>query len=455
MERDDQLIANPRGLFGRKVIYTSASEITAGNLMEELNRALVVHNVNRAQIAYLYNYYKGKQPILHRVKTYRPEIKNTIVENHAQEIVSFKTGYLLGEPCTYVRRGDDDTVSDKVKRLNEFMFSSDKASCDRELADWFHICGTSYRMELPSRDEGVEIETLDPRYVFVVYNGGFGKHPVMGVTYLFERGGGAVYSIYTPDCYYEVRGGAITAENPHTLGCVPIIEYPANTARLGAFEIVLPLLDGLNNAMSNRMDGLEQFVQSFIKFINCDIDEDKFIALKDLGAIKVKSTDGQQADVEIVTSELNQTQVQVLVSYMYDQVLSICGVPSTTSGGASTSDTGSAVILRDGWQQAEARARDTELMFKRAEKRFLRLSLNILSVTDGLSLKLSDIDIKFTRRQHDNLLSKAQSLQAMLASGISPEVSIAQCGLFNDPQDVYAQSKDFLEKWKPQPADDK
>lgn len=34
---------------------------------------------------------------------------------------------------------------------------------------------------------------------------------------------------------------------------IPIFEYPANNARLGSFEIVLPLLDTINNIESNRM----------------------------------------------------------------------------------------------------------------------------------------------------------------------------------------------------------
>ena len=36
-----------------------------------------------------------------------------------------------------------------INRLNEYVFAEDKAAKDKELADWFHICGTSYRMVLP------------------------------------------------------------------------------------------------------------------------------------------------------------------------------------------------------------------------------------------------------------------------------------------------------------------
>lgn len=454
MEVNEQYRVDPSKLCGRRPIYTDAISINASNVVEKLNRALVVHNANRAEIRYLYDYYRGKQSILQRTKEVRPEICNKIVENHAQEIVSFKTGYLLGEPCTYVRRGDDDQASSEVKKLNEVMFSAGKAACDRELADWLHICGVGYRMVLPVKGGAVELDCMNPHYTFVVRNGGFGKRPVMGVHYLYRRGRCPLYCVYTVNRYFEIENGKIIRDKPHSLGSIPIIEYQANTARLGAFEIVLPLLDALNNATSNRMDGVEQFVQSFVKFINCDIDKETFRELQQMGAIKVKSVDGQTADVDIVTNELNQQQTQVLVDYLYNQVLAICGLPATQNGGSSTSDTGAAVILRDGWQQAEARARDTEMMFKKSERDFLALTVRILRDKMELSLELSDVDVKFTRRQHDNLLVKSQSLQNMLEAGISPEVAIAQCGLFNDPQDVYAQSKEYLKKWKPSPTGD-
>ena len=52
---------------------------------------------------------------------------------------------------------------------------------------------------------------------------------------------------------------------------IPIIEYPINSARLGAFEIVLSVLDAINTVQSNRLDGIEQFVQSLIVLINSEI----------------------------------------------------------------------------------------------------------------------------------------------------------------------------------------
>jgi len=440
-------------LFGREVLYSAESEITAGNLIDVLNKVLPIHNQNSLEIDYLYKYYRGRQPILDRQKQIRPEICNKIVENHAYEIVDFKKGYVFGEPVQYVRRGEG-IEENKIPLLNNYMFMADKAQKDKELAEWFYICGTAYRMVLPGDNEDVpfEIDTLDPRYTFVVYNNGFGKRPLMaGKCVITKTPAGEekeLYSIYTPTTYFEVMDNEIIKNEPHALGYIPIIEYPANMSRLGAFEIVLPLLDALNNTISNRMDGIEQFIQSFMKFVNCDIDEETFLALKELGALKVKSDSTNPADVDIISQELDQSQTQITKDDIYRTILIICGMPDRHQNARSTSDTGSAVLLRDGWSAAEARARDTELIFKSSEKQFLKVVLRILKDVSGIDIKLSEIDIKFTRNKTDNLLVKTQGLQNMLEAGIHPQIAITTCGLFSDPEQVYIDSQEYLEKWR-------
>lgn len=438
--------------YGRKIIYTAEKEITSANVVEVVTKEMYDHRKNSNDIDYLYKYFRGKTPIVDRKKVVRPEINNKINENHAQEVVNFKVGYLLAEPCTYVRRGEDDAVSDDINALNNFMYTEDKPSFDRELAEWFEVCGVAYRMILPDREERdespFELDVLDPRYTFRIYHSGFGRKPLCSVMVQRDTNGGERLIVYTPKMYFEIQNGKITKRRGHRLGQIPIIEYRANNSLMGAFEPVLDIMDALNRLTSNRLDGVEQFIQSVMVFVNCDIDREKLEELKELGAVKIKSFDGNMARVEILTSELNQTQTQVLVDYLYAQLLAKTGLPSTTKGGASTSDTGSAVLLRDGWQQAETRARDTETMFIKAEKEFLKLALYICKDIRGLDLRLSDVNIKFTRHITDNALVKTQALLNMLTAGVAPLVAISHCGMFHDPADVYAQSKEYLEKWK-------
>ena len=455
-----------RTMYGRRVITTDVTEITAENVVKVLEEAMKLHEKNRSEIEYLWKYYKGEQPILQRNKTVRPEICNRIVENRANEIVSFKVGYLCGEPIQYVGRNSDETITSGVGTLNEYMFLVDKPALDQEVVEWGMICGTAYRMVLAndsynadSDDAPFEMYTLDPRDSFVVYSNDVKRRRMLGVKYNTDEFGQKTFSAYSDKEYFLIKDGNVEEVKPHALGAVNIYEYPANNSRLGSFEIVLPLLDAINNIESNRMDGIEQFIQAFVKFINCDISAEDFMAMRELGGIKVKSVDGQPADVDIVSNELDQQQTQTLKEDIYKAILSICGLPSMSDGNTSDSSNNGAVILKNGWQGAETRAKDSEMMFKRSEKEVLRLVLKLCDDLADLKLKLKDIDMKFTRRNYDNIQSKSQVLVSMLQQPkVHPLLAFTHCGLFSDPESAYTMSNAYYEeqmaKWEPVEVDE-
>lgn len=452
-ETKTKALSETRIMNGRRVIKSSVTSITEDNVWDVLFHALETHSLNRSEIDYLWKYYKGDQPIRHRIKDTRPEICNKIVENRANEIVSFKVGYLCGEPIQYVSRNGGEEIVNAINTLNEFMFAEDKAAQDQELVEWQMICGTAFRLVLPddsgNEDEApFELHTLDPRDTFVVYSNEIGNKPLMAVKYCTDENNVTRYSIYTDNYYYLIEDGIVNNDKskPHALDMIPIFEYPANNARLGSFEIVLPLLDAINNIDSNRLDGMEQIVQAFIKFINCDITKEEYEEFLQLGAIKVKSVDGQAADVGVVTSELNQTQTQTLKEDIYSAILTICGMPNR-NGGSSTSDTGSAVLLRDGWSDAEARAKDSENVFKRSEKKMLKLVLRICRDLADLNLFLKDIDMKFTRRNYEAIQSKSQVLISMLQEPkIHPQLAFQHSGMFSDSESAYTMSMKYYEE---------
>ena len=294
-----------------------------------------------------------------------------------------------------------------------------------------------------------EMYTLDPRDTFVVYSNDIGNKPLMAVKYSKDENEVVHYSVYTENYYWLIDGDIINqAESKsHALDMIPIFEYPANNARLGSFEIVLPLLDAINNVESNRMDGVEQFIQAFWKFIGCHIDKEKFKEFLEAGAILIPPNDnGGNIDVDLVVKELNQGQTQTLKDDLYNAVLTICGMPNR-NGGSSTSDTGAAVLLRDGWSLAEARAKDSEHMFKKAEKKMLKLVLRICRDLGNIDLRLKDIELQFTRRNYENIQSKSQVLVSMLQQPkIHPLLAFQHSGLFVDPERAYTLSMNYYEE---------
>lgn len=438
-----------RGNFGRKIIYSSAEQINADNIVEELGKALAIHWQNRREINYLDRYYRGDQPILYRQKVVRPEINNRTVENHALEIVRFMTAQNFGEPVQYVSRKDDENITKMVDDLNDLMSTIDKSAYDIELGEWQSICGTAYRFVWVEGvdDTPFEINTLNPKDVFIVYSSRNGNKPLMSVQQIRTTEGRNRYICYTDKWYYEIENSKIDITKTKVNGFfkIPVIEYPNNSRRLSDIEIVITMLDTLNKIQANRIDGIEQFVQAFMKFVNCDIDENKFLEMCQLGAIKVKAQQGVQADVSMITSELKQDQTQIAKDDVYKNILIIEGMPNReqNTGG----DTGQAVYLRNGWDFAEQRAKLDEPIFVRSEKQFLRIALYTLNTlgSSSIKLKLQDIDVKVTRNKTDNMLVKAQALIYLLEKGIHPKIAIKTCDLWGDPEKVYVQSKEYLD----------
>ena len=440
------------GLHGRRKIFTDKKSITPENVVGVVGKALGYHWKNRMEEQYLLDYFRGKQDIRLKEKQVRPEINNKVMVNRANEIVTFKTAYLLGEPVQYVSNGGEDRVSAQVNTLNEFMRAESKDTKDKEIADWMHICGVGVRMVLPDEEgeeEGspVSIYTLDPREAFVIYHSGVGHKRLAGVLRQRDEEGIWYSCVYTRDWYYEIKNGKITKQDARTVPYIPIVEYPNNESRMGAFEVVVPILNAINTIESNRVDSVQDFVNAYDVFQNCEIDDDAYKALSAGGmAIQIKGVPGMEAKVYRIASELNQTNTQTLVDDLYDTAMTICGMPNR-NGGSSTSDTGTAVIYRDGFAEAESRAKDTEKTFIRSERDFLRIVLYICRETGDLNLELKDIKPEFTRKNLSNVQSKVQVLCEMLNnSKIHPKLAFQTCGVFGDSEEAYRISQEFYEE---------
>lgn len=446
-------------LNGRLKIFTDFRKITKDNIGEVLAKAYALFSTNLKDIEYLYWYYRGVQPILYRKKDIRPEINNKIVENHAYSIVQFRTGYLLEKPIQYVARKDSTNI-DMLNQYNDFNVLESKESGDKKIANWRAICGTAYRLSLPNKkyskdsrnDSPHTVSTVSPLKAFVVYSSDIGERPMLGVIILKEKdiNGNETIKLqaWTENMYYIFDYGSrtIIKSEAHTYGMIPLIEYPNGEERMGAFEMVLPMLDALNTIQSNRVDGIEQFIQAIMVFKNVEITKEMLQTLKDLGAINISDSGEVKANIEYLSQELNQEQVQKLKSDLLTNIYKICGIPQQNGSGGGNNG---ATEIHDGWTEAEAKAQEDELSFKTSEQQFIKLSLNIdkTLTRNKVDLSLADIDIKFTRRNYENLTQKVNALNIMLVSGkVAPRVAFATCGLFADPEEAYLASQQYIEE---------
>lgn len=435
--------------FGRRVIFTNQKRITAENVMEDLGKALPLHTQNSNEITYLDNYYRGDAPIYYRNKEIRPEINNMVHINLSMPLVEMKTSEMTGEPIQYVLRGTDESKSKEVAQLNTILENESKQAVDIEICRWRSICGTAYRYVGNDNGEGhlfddstFYLEACDPRDTFVVYYKN--KKPAYSVQISVNEKGNTEYWIFTDSEWFCSDGKSILTKGLNGNATIPVIEYPNNERRLSDIEITISINDLIDTLASNRVDGIEQFVASFIKFVNCEIDEVLFRKMRKEGALVVKSNNGAEnkADVDLLTQELNQTEAQSVMDDMFSKFLIIQGLANRQ--GNTGGDTQGAVELRNGHYDAEKRAELSEPIFKKAERQFLRLLLRRLRIDGVLDLNPQDLEVKISRSKMDNMLVKAQTLQILLGSGVNSARAIKTVGLFSDPEQVAVESADRM-----------
>lgn len=456
--------------YGRKVLYDDylPADLNTGNETETakiisdiLTHIWSLHGENANEIDYLEKYYRGYQPILGKRKDIRPTINNIILENNAYFVVNFKVGYVFGEPIQFIQRGD--IANPEVGILNGYAIAEDKYDKDSELAESIYTSGIGHRLVLPNNndDSPFDIINLDSKSTFIVYSSKDPAHSkLMGVTFTKSARSKTIQgSVYTDTGFYTFEkpntGTAFNVkfEKNHFLGTIPIFEYNFNKWRIGLIEVVMSIFNAINRIDSGDLDGLEQYIQSLLVFINNEIDPETYKDVMDLGAVELSTADpSRPADIKLIQNEISHENTEVLHKRLLNTAFTILGIPvqtTRTSGG----DTGAARQLSDGWTMAQQRAKQDENAFKRCSKEEIKLILRICKMTpnSGIEkLELKDIDQKLPRGRDDNFLVRAQGLMNLITAGVSPDVAYASTGIFPDSNEAYQKSLDFyggIENW--------
>ena len=208
-----------QGDFGRKTAYTGVAQITTENVIQVLSDTIGTHNRNRMMINYLYRYYKGDQPILYREKLVRPEVNNRVVENHALEVVKFKTGQIYGEPIQYVckKKKADKKINEQVDLLNDYLDEANADARNIQLGIYQSAVGTAYKAIL-REDDWTKDRDLPPFRIFIpypgdvyiVYSRNTGK-AMLSVQILKDEENQQYYLCYSSNQYFKIKNGQVTS----------------------------------------------------------------------------------------------------------------------------------------------------------------------------------------------------------------------------------------------------
>lgn len=443
---------------GRKEIISSYKEVNENNIYNVINESIKLHNINALEIQNLLDIYKGIQDIIKREKTIRPEINNKEVINYAMMITRVITGYFMGEPLKYT------SLNPKIEidSFNDSLRNSGNNKANSEIAQFQSICGLGYKYQQYINGQ-IKYISLNPLNTFVVKDDSVFKNPIAGITYTvnYDNYGNQLnytYLVYVNGGYYKVttnKGQVLTGdeivEYYETSYSIPLVEYPNNMFRIGDFEPVIGILNLLNKTMNDRMNAIEQFVQNLLIFINCELkDESEYDKIRQKGflTLKNKLPNGGNSDIKMITETLNQDQIQSYVDSLKSMLFEIVGIPDRKTTGGGSGDTGSAVELRDGWQDLEMVARNKQLQYEFSERKSLGVTLEILHSIEkeNVTIEERDVEIKFSRNKNTNLLVKTQGLMNLMETKIlTPSEALKVVDIINDIEEEVKKAQEFWE----------
>lgn len=462
----------------RRIIWTDEREITAENIIQVVQDTWSDFAVNRADCEFLLNYEAGEQP-LQRIKTYRPDINIECIDNVANEVTVFHTGYKWGNEISLVQRGNVDShktgdEQEAIALLNECYASEMSKAKTAELGRFVEITGIGYtfidvNMDYHDGDSYFSHLVIDPRYAYVVRSRAWTDHRVvLGVTFCEDSHRIRHFTCFAPDARYEIDGFPARgrrydyAPNPRSgeanpLGVIPLIEWVRDYDRMGCFERQIPDMDTLNIEESDFANLVDQNVQSLWHANDVEFAKDengKPITPKSNDWIFTQTTrDGKTPIITPLAVPTEYSGIMHNITTKRSLILQKCNVPqrNDNSGGS----TGVAMSDATGWSQAEVCATRQQGIMEGCKIQEVKAALAAIKVSPFvpsdsplLNLRYSDVTPSIKRQKNYEMVSKVNAFATMVSHGINGLHAIRSINLFDDPQQVYEDSKDLINRFQ-------
>lgn len=467
---------------GRYEIFTDEKKITKENVISVVKNAMTYHVTNSARIDELLSYEAGMQPLV-REKVVRPEINIVDVDNLAHYITDFKCGYFWGNPITFVQRGTKDKgvkeESEAIALLNECYESENIRAKTQELARFVEIGGIGYtyvdlKTDYQEGDSYFSIVTLDPRNTFVIKSSYYADHRTMAaVSYRQKENGTRHYTIFTNEMRIDVDELVLpknendkeeetkwsirengTFKNP--FGVIPIIEWQRSPDRMGCFERQIDEMNYLNVLLSNVGNEQEDETQCIFWCNDVEFPKDEngndILPRTNDWVQTYTSRDGKTPKITPLTNPHDYASQLNVIYATRKRILEECHVPqrNDNSGGS----TGVAMADAAGWSDAETDACKEQMTIEACKVNELKVVCAVLKKSSDieqdsplLKLKYSDCQPNMKRSKSYELTVKSNAFGTLISHGIAPEHAIRVITLFDDPQQVLEDSKEYLDRY--------
>lgn len=457
---------------GRRNLYVDVKDVSAANVVSIINAVKSDFLVNQQDCDRLLVIESGKMALT-RKKIIRPEIDVHTVDTVAHEIANFWESYVWGSPITLVQRGLRDSGSTEenegISLLNECYDAENIGRKQKALGHFVEITGIGYTFidikgDWVEGDSYFELETLDPRYAFVVRSSVYADHRiVLAVTFREDTEGNTYYTAFSKDYRFDIEGGAVKSVTVNPLRMIPIIEWERSDDRMGVFEREIPEMDRCNLLLSDLANAVEGTVQ--VVWHGCDVvfphkldadgkETDEVERPTSGEWILTESTkDGKQPFIKPLIVDCDYAGLLNSYKSARDMILERTCTPQRSNNSNNTS--GSAMADAAGWTAAESVANAQQLLMESSKMKEVRVALEAIRrsnkvVEDNPLMKLRYMDCKpnVTRQKTYEMTVKTTALANMLSHGINGLHAIKSVAFFDDVAQVWEDSKDLIEQYQ-------
>lgn len=473
---------------GRAEIFTSELEITRHNVTKILQDAYTKHLVNSNRIDELLNFEAGVQPLQRKEpKKVRSDIDVQSIDNVAHEITEFNLGFKWGNPITIVQRGEKDSGNEKeteaISLLNECYAAENIKAKTQALGRFVEIGGVGYTYVDVKAKEGsyqdgdsyFSLDVLDPRWTFVVRSSRYVDHRIlMAVTY--SQGDDMVlhFTCFTEDMRYDItsykikdKNGKETGEEAwnidksgvmiNALGCIPIVEHIRAFDRMGCFERFIDELNTLNLMISDFSNDVENNTQAIWLGVDIEfpVDEDGNEERPRSGEWVVANTtqDGHRPDARPLVVNYDYPGMLQNIAIRRACILEKACVPASSDN--TNGATGVAMDDAIGWTKAELNAQKQQGIMESSKMDEIKVVLQAINVSPFiksdnplLGLRYIDVEPNVKRMKTYEMVTKANAFATYVSHGIDGRHALAAINAFSDPNQVWEDSKDLIEKYQ-------
>lgn len=425
------------------------------DLIDDLSRDKIVEIVTRhlnlevVRYDYLYDLYKGNQPILYKEEE-ENKPNNRIVTDFYGKLIDTEVGYFLGHPIVF--NSEEENALDE---LGTILVDNEFDDLIMEIGKEMGIKGKSYMLIYQDEESNSKLCRLSPDNVAVVESKKGRGEIGVAIRYYQEsvlKDNGedeeliTYIEIYDKNeiAYYRLHNGVLVEDKKrerHIYGAVPIIEFKNNEEGIGSFEKVITLVEAYAKLISDTSNEHEAYRNAYLVLKNLSADEETGKTFTKGGVIELFD-DGEAYFLEkpILDSAINSH-----LDRLSSDIHKFSDIPDLSDEKFAGNLSG--VAIRFKLLGLENKCIIKERKMTKAIRQMIRILNRVLDVKSGALLDVTTINIIFTRNVPNNLQEIVDSV-IKLDGIVDKETLLALLPFIESPQEVIEKLREEEETYE-------